>query len=103
MNTYSTTNGERYTTEEINRKMKKAKAELLDEQRQIHGYNFCIKCKNNDCKPVDCSHDISVKWAKENGQAELCWDKSNMEPVGRNCHKIKDKLNLQFTNKTTDK
>ncbi len=90
--TYKDSQGNRYTTEQINRKSDKSAKELLEEQFNEYGYNFCTNCKNNKCKPIDVSHTISRKKAKENGKVELIWRKKNMEILGRKCHKIKDKL-----------
>lgn len=96
MNTYSTSSGERFTQSQIDKKIREAKAEKLRQQRDEHGYNFCTICKKNNCVPLDCSHNISVKSAKDNGQTELCWDLDNIEIIGRVHHQIKDGLNLQF-------
>lgn len=82
--------GNKYTTQQVDKKIREAKKKRLQIQIDEYGYNFCEVCKRNDCIPVDCSHNISVKWAKENNQAELCWDVNNITPTGRNCHKIKD-------------
>jgi len=90
--TYKDSNGNRYTTEQINRKSDNAAKELLQEQFEEFRYNFCTKCKRNDCQPIDVSHNISRKKAKELGKVELIWDKNNMEILGRKCHKKKDKL-----------
>lgn len=91
-NTYSTSTGERYTRAQIEVKIRAAKAELLQNQRDIHGYNFCSVCERNDCVPIDCSHNIPVSVCLNTGKAELAYDVNNMEVTGRNCHKIKDKL-----------
>jgi hypothetical protein len=77
-------------------KMRVAKEVKLAAQRYQEGYNFCERCERNDCKPIDVSHNVSVKKAIESGRSELCWDTENMEILGRHCHKIKDGLNLQF-------
>ena len=90
--TYSTSCGDRLTTQQIELRMTKAKKKLIENQFIDLGYNVCSKCFKNDCKPLDCSHNISVKKAKEMGRAELCFDISNMEVLGRRCHQIKDKL-----------
>ncbi len=90
--TYSDSKGNRYTTEQIDRKTTKAKDKLLENQRLEEGYNYCITCKRNDCKPITCAHLISVKEAKETGRAELCWSINNMIPEGLPCHKKRDKL-----------
>jgi len=90
MNTYSTNTGERFTTPQIDLKVRKAKKQKIDEFIDEHGYVFCEECKRNDCVPVDCSHDISVKEAKESGQSQLSWDVSNITLRGRSCHNKHD-------------
>ena len=95
MNTYSDSNGNRYTTNQIEARIKKSALLLLDTQFIEYGYNFCEKCKRNDDKPIDVSHTISRKKAKEDGNVEVLWDLSNLEILGRRCHKIKDKLNIK--------
>lgn len=94
--TYSDSEGNRWTTEQIDRKIREAKQLKLNEQEFVFGYNFCEICLRNDCKPLDCSHEISVKEAKESGRAELCWSLDNIKIRGRKCHQKHDKLNLQF-------
>ncbi len=91
-NTYSTSTGERLTRTQIEWKIRKAKEQVLRKQREVYGYNFCSVCMRNDCVPIDCSHDISVKTCLEQGKAELAWDVNNIKPTGRRCHNIKDKL-----------
>ena len=94
--TYSDSDGNRYTTSQIELNIKKNALLLLDMQFLEDGYNYCERCKRNDCKPIDVSHTISRKKAKEDGCVELLWDFDNLEILGRKCHKKKDKLNLQF-------
>lgn len=94
MNTYSDSKGNRYTTSQIERKIKKSALELLEMQFIEYGYNFCQSCKRNDCKPIDVSHTISRKKAKEDGCVEVLWDYCNLEILGRLCHQKKDKLKL---------
>jgi len=94
MNTYSDSKGKRYTTPQIEQKIKKSALEVLDMQFLEFGYNFCQSCERNDCKPIDVSHTISRKKAKEDGCVEVLWDYDNLEILGRRCHKTKDKLNL---------
>lgn len=96
MNTYSDSFGNRWTTEQINRKSDQTAKEVLEAQVQEYGYNFCARCIRNDCKPIDVSHTVSRKYAKENGCVEILWMPDNMEILGRACHKEKDKLNLKF-------
>jgi len=90
--TYSDSRGNRYTTDQINRLSDKTAKILLQEQLDDHHYNFCTKCKRNDCKPIDVSHNVSRNEAKKNGNVEIIWNIENMEILGRRCHKIKDKL-----------
>ena len=94
MNTYSDSKGNRYTTPQIEVKIKTTALLKLELQFVEYGYNFCEQCKQNDDKPIDVSHTISRKTAKENGNVEILWDLDNLEILGRSCHKKKDKLNL---------
>lgn len=96
MPTYSTSSGERLTTEQIDRKIRVAKQVKLENQLLDHGYNFCETCKRNDCKPITCAHIVSVKEAKETGRAELCYDINNIILEGINCHRKRDGLDLSF-------
>jgi hypothetical protein len=95
MNQYFDSNGNSYNQNQIDNRIRKAGLELLDLQFLEFGYNFCEKCKRNDCKPIDVSHNTSRKKAKELRQVELSWTHKEMEILGRKCHKIKDKLNIQ--------
>jgi membrane protease subunit (stomatin/prohibitin family) len=97
MNTYQTSNGERFTQSQIERKITEAKAKALEKQCNEHDYNFCENCGRNASNTrLDCSHGISVKRAKEEGKTEQCWNVGNIEILCRACHQIKDKLHLQF-------
>lgn len=98
MNTYKCSDGKRVTQAQIDRNIRKAKWELISNCKSRYGYVFCQDCKQNDCKPVDCSHNKSVQECKNEGKTELCWSVNNMELIGRPCHKIKDGLNIQFKN-----
>lgn len=96
-NLYRTSTGEKFTTAQIEAKMRVAKATALEKQFDEHRYNFCEQCgKNASGTRLDCSHDISVKKAKENGQSEQCWNVGNITILCRECHQEKDGLNTQF-------
>lgn len=95
MNSYFDSNGNSYTQSQIDRRIKKAGLEILDLQFLEDGYNHCTECQRNDCKPIDVAHKISRKQAKELRQVELSWDIENLEILGRKCHRILDKLNIQ--------
>jgi len=93
MNTYSTDNGERFTTSQIESKVRKAKEEKINGFIDEHGYVFCEECGVNSSNTrIDCSHDISVKKAKETGQSQQCYNVKNITLLCRRCHQLKDKL-----------
>jgi hypothetical protein len=97
VNFYKTTTGEKFTTAQIETKMRVAKAKALEKQFDEFDYNFCEQCgRNASGTRLDCSHDISVKKAKENGQSEQCWNVGNITILCRDCHQKKDGLNTQF-------
>lgn len=94
MNHYKISTGERVSKQYIDQKVREAKAKVLQNMLDEHGYIFCSECKRNDCKPVDCSHVISVDKCQKSGRAELAWSVENIKPLGRKCHQKKDKLTL---------
>lgn len=97
MNTYKDSNGNRHPQARIDRKIATAKQMKLEQMRFEYGYVFCEECGvNESAGPLDCSHDISIKEAKESSRTELCWTISNLMIRCRPCHQKKDKLNLQF-------
>ncbi len=87
-----TSNGERISTSVCDLRIRQAKAQKLKEFEEANGYLFCEECKRNDCKPIDCSHNISVDKAKKMGKTELCWDVNNITLRGRKCHAKHDRL-----------
>lgn len=89
-NTYRMSDGSRITKAEIDKRVHKAKAQKLEQMMEDYGYVFCEDCGKNDCKPVDCSHDISVKECQESGRTELAWDVGNITMRGRSCHQKYD-------------
>ena len=93
MNTYSTSTGERLTTPQIDSKVRKAKEKKIRTFIDDNGYVFCESCGVNASNTrIDCSHDISVKVAKETGRADQCYNVKNITLLCRKCHQIKDKL-----------
>ncbi|WP_233901399.1 hypothetical protein [Tenacibaculum piscium] len=62
-----------------------------------YGYNFCENCKRSNGTYIDCSHDVSVKKAKEIGKTELCFSVDNITMLCRDCHKKKDGLSLGWS------
>lgn len=96
MNSYKCSDGTKVTQAQIDRNIRKAKIQLLNDCMVKYGYIFCQECRRNDCKPIDCSHKKSVQQCKNEGKTELCWNVENMKLLGRDCHKKLDKLNLQY-------
>ena len=78
-----------------------AKASKIAEMDDNYGYIFCEDCNEfghppgplneMELKIIDCSHEISVKEAKESGRAELCYDIDNIRMRCRIHHKLHDK------------
>lgn len=97
MNYYKTSDGERVSKKTIDYRVRVAKQQKLEQQLDRYGYNFCIVCNRNDCKPLDVSHNISVDECQKSGRSELAWDLTNMEIIGRRHHQEKDGLDLRFT------
>lgn len=99
MNHYFTSEGERLTQSQLDYRIREAKAKVLKNQFEEHGYNFCEQCgiNANGAGKLDCSHDISVKKAKEMRKAELSYDTRIIVIRCRKCHEAHDKLNLQYS------
>lgn len=91
-NTYYDTMGNKYTQAQVDRYIRQAKAQKIQQMQDEYGYVFCEECGRNDCLPVDCSHDLPVKKCKETRQVELAWDVNNITMRGRPCHAKHDKL-----------
>lgn len=97
MGIYRCSDGSKVTQEQLDRRIRKAKAKKLQEFLNKHGYIYCEDCHRNDCKPVDCSHDVSVNECKNSGRAELAYSVSNITLRGRACHAKYDKNSLEWT------
>lgn len=97
MGTYKCSNGERITQQQLDRRIKKAKAKKLQLFLDKYGYLFCEECNNNNCKPIDCSHDVPVNECKNSGRTELAYDVDNITLRGRECHARIDKNDVQWT------
>lgn len=107
MNYYHCSNGNRISKSEIDRKVRQAKENIIQAQKDWYGFNFCQECQekgipniNDQMKlmRLDCSHIKSVNWCQKNGCSELAWDKDNIRILCRYHHEIHDKLNLKFKN-----
>jgi hypothetical protein len=92
MNSYKCSDGSRLKQSVIERLISKAKEQKVRQQFDEYGYNFCEQCGISSGTYIDCSHNISVKEAKETGRTELCYDINNITMLCRKCHQIKDKL-----------
>ena len=89
--------GDRVKKSILDRKVRKAKAQVLQNQLDKEGYNFCTTCKRNDCKPVTCAHIVSVDECQKSGRSELAWDINNIIPEGIDCHQKRDLNNVNFS------
>ena len=91
MNHYKTSDGSRVSKREVDKRVRNAKQEKINEFLEKYDYIFCEDCGNNNCVPIDCSHDISVDECQKSGRTELAWDVSNITLRGRKCHRVWDK------------
>lgn len=90
MGNFGTSEGQRLSTSAIESRIKKAKAELT-----LDCDHCCEHCNTNQGF-LSWSHIVSVKYAKENGMSELCWNKNNMELLCMDCHhKVENRSNLE--------
>ena len=99
MNHYKTSTGESVSQSTIDYRITEAKRDFLENHLHEHGYYFCEECGKSSGVILDCSHDISVKKAKENRMTEQCWNIKNLTLLCRECHQEKDGLNIQTSYK----
>jgi len=101
-NTSADSTGKRWNSDQIERKVSKAKGLKLEQMRDEYGYEFCqhdigdgkICGKNRNCgESLDCSHDISVERCKNDPTVnlELAWDVDNITIRCRFHHREWDK------------
>jgi len=87
MGSWSTSWGERVTTEQRNRRITIAKKQKQDQVLEEKGFEFCEDCGRNASNTrIDKSHDISVKECSESGRVELSWDVDNITNRCSECH-----------------
>jgi hypothetical protein len=109
-NHFTTSDGERVSSKEIDKRIHKAKAELLQNQLDSYGYNFCEECKidaehgirvptDMAHQILDCSHTKPVSECKKDGEVELSWDVNNLRVLCRFHHNKHDNSGLRFNNK----
>lgn len=93
-NTYYKSDGTSVSSAQVERRIRVAKQAKLDRHDRIFGYVFCEDCKRNEnCgEPIDLSHNISVKKAKEMRKVELAWSVDNIKLRCRICHRKHDNL-----------
>ncbi len=106
MNYYRTSNGDKVSKSEIDRRVRKAKKEKISDQLNEYGYNFCeksimhnVEIDDLEYRILDCAHIISVNECQRTKRTELAWDKDNIMIICRHCHRIYDKTNLKFKSK----
>ena len=96
MSTYRCSDRTKVTKKEIDKRVWIAKKKKIEQFLYDNGFIFCEDCHDNMDRPVDCSHNISVKECQETGHAELAWDVNNITLRGRKYHQKHDKLNLKW-------
>lgn len=96
MNTYQKSDGTRITKKVIDYRIKKAKAEVLDQQIRDYGYNFCEICRRSSGVILDLAHIVSVDECQKSGYAEKAYQVSNIEVLCRSCHQERDGLDLRY-------
>lgn len=97
MNKYTLSNGLKIEKSAIDRNIRKAKEQKLNEHYDLYSRYVCTKCFRNDCIPIDVSHIESTDSCQKNGYAEKSWDLNNLQVIGRRCHQKHDKLDLKFS------
>ena len=90
-NSYKTSDGEKLNQRKVDQRISVAKSELIENQLSEYGYNFCERTGLTRAR-LDCSHIVSVKFAKEYGLTELCWDVGNLEVLSRSAHNEIERL-----------
>lgn len=87
--------GTRITRQEYDKRIYKAKKLKIEIFLHENGYLYCEECYKNECKPIDCSHDISVSKCIKIGKPELAYDVNNLTLRGRPCHQLFDGLDIK--------
>jgi hypothetical protein len=100
-NKFNQSDGTKISAKTLESYITLAKAAKIAEMDDNYGYIFCEDCNEfghppgpineMELKIIDCSHQISVKEAKESGRAELCYDIDNIRMRCRIHHRIHDK------------
>lgn len=100
-NKFNQSDGTKISAKTLESYITLAKEAKIAEMMDNYGYIFCEDCNEFGLPPepinemelkiIDCSHNISVKEAKESGRAELCSDVDNIRMRCRIHHKIHDK------------
>ena len=100
-NKFNQSDGTKILAETLKVYITLAKAAKIAEMDDNYGYIFCEDCNEFGLPPepinemelkiIDCSHEISVKEAKESSRAELCYAVDNIRMRCRIHHKIHDK------------
>jgi len=86
MNHYYTSDGDRVSKSVIDKRIRKAKAVLIENQTEEYGYNFCDECGVSSGVYLDCAHIVSVDESQKTRRSEMAWDVSNMRVLCRKHH-----------------
>lgn len=100
-NKYNQSDGTKISSKTLESYITLAKEAKIAEVMDNYGYIFCEDCNafglppgqinEMELKIIDCSHEISVKEAKESSRAELCYAVDNLRMRCRIHHRIHDK------------
>ena len=103
MNHYKTSSGERIPKSTIDKRIREAKKEKIQQQLDEYGYNFCEKCGISSGVRLDCAHVESVDICQKNGRCEKAYDVSNIKILCRKHHQEYDGLDLKFKINSDDR
>ena len=95
MSRYRCSDGTLLSKSVIDMRVRISKSQVLQQQIDEFGYNFCVDCGRNTTNTrIECSHDISVDKAQKMGKAEFSYDVKNIHPRCHDCHSKMDGLNI---------
>jgi hypothetical protein len=78
--------GSKISRSVFDKRISNAKKLKLEQFFEANGYYYCEECVKNECKPIDCSHDVPVSECIKRGTPELAYDVDNITLRGRKCH-----------------
>ena len=95
-NVYFDSEGNRYTSSQVENLIRKAKEQVYWHFMNKWGYIFCVDCKRSNGVRIDMSHTKSVYDCKKDREVEKSWDSDNIRPRCRSCHNRLDKNGVMW-------